>query len=160
MPTPDQLFRLLYVSESKIEGDFESVTREVEQMLAVSRRNNAASGLTGALIFNCGFFAQVLEGERAAVESVFEKIQHDHRHAKINVLCVGSVESRKFPNWAMAYVGRSPRWEQALGWLKDETKFDALDRGHRLWNIVIEMAYDSELSADQSFRSQSHSKCS
>ncbi|AVT83137.1 BLUF domain-containing protein [Rhodopseudomonas palustris] len=145
------LYRLLYVSENRIEGDVAHVAREIEGILATSRRNNNALGLTGALIFNCGFFAQVLEGPRETVERIFEVIRHDPRHSKIQVMSAAEVEDREFPNWTMAYIGRSPSWEKALGWIKDDTHFAPDERCDRLFQIVMEMAYDSELSPDRSF---------
>uniref|UniRef100_E6VPR9 BLUF domain protein n=1 Tax=Rhodopseudomonas palustris (strain DX-1) TaxID=652103 RepID=E6VPR9_RHOPX len=146
-----QLYRLLYVSENRIEGGVADVAAEIERILASSRRNNDAFDITGALIFNCGFFAQVLEGPRDHVERIFEAIRQDRRHGKIQVMSTAEVESRQFPNWAMAYIGRSPSWEKALGWIKDDTHFAPDERCDRLFKIVMEMAYDAELSPDRTF---------
>lgn len=151
MPDPERLFRLLYVSETRLDGDIAQAAQEIERILATSRRNNAAFGITGALIFNCGFFAQVLEGPRGAVEQIFQTIRHDPRHAKIQVMSAGEVDSRTFPNWAMAFIGNSPSWANALGWIKDATRFQPEQRRDRLFDIVMEMARDAELSADRSY---------
>ena len=77
----------------------------IEAILAASRRNNARVGVTGALMFSAGGFAQVLEGPRAAVEHVFERIQQDPRHDDVAVLSFGPVGGRAFDQWSMAYVG-------------------------------------------------------
>lgn len=151
MADASPLYRLLYVSENRIEGEVADVAREIETILDASRRHNDALGITGALIFNCGFFAQVLEGSREAVERMFELIRQDPRHDKIQLIFAGEVEAREFPHWTMAYIGRSPSWEKALGWIKDDTHFAPDERCDRLFRIVMEMAYDSELSPDRSF---------
>ncbi|MFT4278210.1 MAG: BLUF domain-containing protein [Rhodopseudomonas sp.] len=151
MADPSPLYRLLYVSENRIAGDVAHVAREIEAILNASRRNNEALGITGALIFNCGFFAQVLEGPRDAVERIFAVIRNDTRHGKIQVMSAAEVEDREFPNWTMAYIGRSPSWEKALGWIKNDTHFAPDERCDRLFKIVMEMAYDSELSPDRTF---------
>jgi hypothetical protein len=51
----------------------------------------------------------------------------------------------------MAYIGRSPSWDNALGWIKDATQFAPDERCDRLFKIVMEMALDAELSPDLSF---------
>ncbi|WP_031337484.1 BLUF domain-containing protein [Rhodopseudomonas sp. B29] len=151
MSETERVFRLLYVSENRIAGDVAQVAAEIERVLESSRRNNAALGITGALIFNCGFFAQVLEGPPLAVEQIFEAIQRDVRHTKIQVISADFADARQFPHWSMAYVGRSPSWEKALGWMKDATNYTEAERDDRLFRIVTDMAHDAELSADRSF---------
>ncbi|MGX7744678.1 BLUF domain-containing protein [Rhodopseudomonas parapalustris] len=151
MADASPLYRLLYVSENRIAGDVADVGREIETILNASRRHNHKLGITGALIFNCGFFAQVLEGPRDAVERIFAVIRKDPRHNKIQVITAAEVEAREFPDWTMAYIGRSPSWEKALGWIKDDTHFAPDERCDRLFKIVMEMAYDSELSPDRTF---------
>ena len=111
---PD-LFRLVYYSRNTIMGLDEEVQVAVDQILATSQRNNAIVGVTGALMFTDGLFAQVLEGSRTAVETVFERIQLDERHGEVNLLSFGKVDARIFPNWAMAYVGQTERSEARFG---------------------------------------------
>lgn len=96
------LHRLVYYSHTRIDG---SLDREVQAILQSSRRNNAAAGVTGALMFNAGCFAQVLEGPLGAVEAVFERIQQDPRHAGVSVIDSSPIDERRFANWAMAFVG-------------------------------------------------------
>ncbi|PZA14052.1 phosphonate transporter [Rhodopseudomonas palustris] len=142
---PNQLFRVLYVSRNRIAGPLDQLKSEVAGLLATSRINNARVGITGALIVNSGFFAQVLEGPRKAVEEVFEAIQQDGRHGDIQVLLATPIAVRAFPNWAMAYVGQSPRHQDALAWLQTETDFHTGHLvGERLYSIVMDMAYAEE----------------
>ncbi len=100
-----QLHRVLYCSRNLIPGDPESVAADIRSILAASRRNNARDGVTGALLFSQGCFAQVLEGPLDAVESAFERIQCDERHSDVTVLQSGPVTARDFPDWSMAFTG-------------------------------------------------------
>lgn len=67
------LYRLVYYSRNTIMGLTEKIRASVDQILETSQRNNADVGVTGALMFTDGLFAQVLEGQRDAVETVFER---------------------------------------------------------------------------------------
>ena len=99
------LYRLVYCSRNALTGSPETMRVEVEQILEVARRNNAHLGITGALLFNRGCFAQVLEGPQDNVERVFEEISCDLRHKDLAILEIAPVETRSFPDWSMAYTG-------------------------------------------------------
>lgn len=101
-----RLSRLVYCSRNTLAGPLDTMQTEIEQILASSRRNNVRIGVTGALLFNQGCFAQALEGPRDAIESLFEKIVCDRRHDDVRILSFGFVETRSFPDWSMAYAGR------------------------------------------------------
>ena len=99
------LHRIIYVSRSLLRGDEDQVAVELRRILAVSRRNNASEGLTGALLLGQGSFAQVLEGPMGAVERAFERIQDDPRHADLVIVEVSPVAARTFADWSMAFAG-------------------------------------------------------
>ena len=113
------IHRLVYTSRNLLQGTEEERVAIVAQILATSQRNNGKVGVTGALLFNSGCFAQVLEGPRVAVEATFERIQRDPRHGDVSVLQCEPVESRGFPNWSMAFIGHSVRgralWSEIAG---------------------------------------------
>ena len=71
-------------------------------ILTVSRANNMRYGVTGALLYSDGCFAQILEGELDAVQQTFERIQNDMRHGAVVVLEAKPVETRMFGLWEMA----------------------------------------------------------
>ena len=79
------LHRLVYCSRNRIPGAATEISAEIDVILAASQRNNLRFGVTGALIFNTGAFAQVLEGACPDVESTFERIQCDQRHRDVQV---------------------------------------------------------------------------
>ena len=109
------LYRLVYASKNLLQGSDAEIAEAVSQILIASQRNNATVDVTGALMFNAGAFAQVLEGPQQGVESTFERIQCDPRHGDVTVLQCGPAERRSFANWSMAFVGQSApgraRWE-------------------------------------------------
>lgn len=103
----ETLNRLVYYSRNRIDGPPEVLAGAIEAVLTASQRNNAKVGVTGALMFNAGCFAQVLEGPQDAVEDVFERIQRDERHGDVSLLAFESIEARAFAGWSMGFVGAS-----------------------------------------------------
>jgi hypothetical protein len=61
------------------------------------------AAIAGLLLFNSKRFIQVLEGPRAAVESVYERIRQDDRHRGVVKLREAAIDSREFGDWGMAY---------------------------------------------------------
>ena len=108
---------------------------ELLEILRVSRRNNAAVGVTGALLYADGNVMQVLEGPAPAVEATYDRIARDPRHRRVLPLIRGVVAERSFPDWSMGGF-RDP------GVLGDEDRAgtqslfdltaDGPDRAHRL----------------------------
>lgn len=111
MNTP--IYKLVYCSRNQIRGTPEEIICEIQKILSSSRRNNPLADLTGALLFNEGLFAQVLEGPVDSVSRIFEIIQRDPRHSDVTVLQNGEAEHRDFPEWSMAFA--SSQEHSALG---------------------------------------------
>ncbi|MCJ2015093.1 BLUF domain-containing protein [Methylobacterium sp. J-076] len=118
------LYRLVYASKNLLDGAGAEARAAVEKILAASRTNNARVGVTGALMFNDGAFAQVLEGPQKGVEETFERIQRDIRHGDVTVLECRPVDDRAFPGWSMAFVGRSANGRAVWDQLAAESGFD------------------------------------
>ena len=97
--------RLVYVSQSELPPL--KADGEVERIVAISRRNNSALGITGALVFTGSRFAQVLEGSPSAVDGVHKRITADKRHGDVTTVHEALACARAFPEWAMAYHGPS-----------------------------------------------------
>jgi len=93
------LFRLAYLSSA-----CRPAPEDLEAILAASRRNNDAEGITGMLLFDSDVFLQVLEGARAAVSACFLRIARDPRHRDVEVLNACNVDERLFADWSMHYV--------------------------------------------------------
>ncbi len=118
------LYRLVYASKNLLNGSEPEARAAVETILDASRRNNPRVGVTGALMFNDGAFAQVLEGPQKGVEDTFERIQRDLRHGDVTVLECRPVTERSFAEWSMAFVGRSTGGQAAWSRLATESGFD------------------------------------
>ena len=93
------MYYLIYVSAAarKLER------KDLLDILDVSRRNNSAMGVTGILLFKDGSFMQLLEGEKAAVEEIFRRIEKDPRHRGIYRVHDGTADSRSFAGWSMGF---------------------------------------------------------
>lgn len=94
------LVRLLYASRSARPGENDVV----ESILAQSRRSNPELGITGILCQSGEIFMQVLEGGRAAVNQLYNRIVRDERHRDVVVLCYEEVAERRFAGWTMGQV--------------------------------------------------------
>lgn len=99
------LFRLTYYSVNAVQTQESSLQQELKTILLSSQRNNPPLGVSGALIFNYTYFAQVLEGDRKAVTETFCRIARDPRHTDIVILEAKPINERLFEEWNMAFVG-------------------------------------------------------
>ena len=97
------LVRLLYASRAAA-----AVTQEIiESILRSSREHNPALGVTGVLCHGGDVYMQVLEGERAAVNELYNKIVRDPRHKEVMLLYYVEVSERHFAGWTMGQVNLS-----------------------------------------------------
>lgn len=101
------LFRAVYYSRNRIKDAGLSPTKEIKAIAASCARNNPSAGITGALIFNDHYFAQVLEGDRKQVSTALWRISQDARHSDPILLTGEAVTERRFPTWSMAFAGHS-----------------------------------------------------
>ncbi len=118
------LHRLVYLSRNALPADVDP-EEAIAAILETSRRNNARNGISGALMFNAGIFAQVLEGGLGPLEDTFERIQCDERHDDVRILQFEPVARRRFDAWSMAWSGRSAAPVDAFAALAADTGFDA-----------------------------------
>lgn len=64
---------------------------------------NQKLGLSGVLFYENQHFGQILEGPRAEVTKIWEKIQQDPRHHKVRLLKIEEIKERSFPAWSMRF---------------------------------------------------------
>lgn len=72
-------------------------------ILATARRRNARDGITGALICRPDIYLQLIEGDAAAIDSLFKRLLIDDRHLGVTLLNRVEVNDRLFPQWAMLH---------------------------------------------------------
>jgi hypothetical protein len=77
---------------------------DVDDILHSARHNNLRQGITGVLSFGNGYFLQILEGSRSAVEHAYETICLDPRHTHVRKIGVVAINQRSFDGWAMSYI--------------------------------------------------------
>lgn len=94
------VYRIVYISAQTVAFDDAALA----ELLAVARKNNAELGISGMLLYHEGSFMQVLEGQQADVEKLYEKIAQDDRHDNTTVVLRGDVDERTFDEWAMGYL--------------------------------------------------------
>jgi hypothetical protein len=100
---PELVFRLIYRSKSKIPA--EKLDSELGNILRIARAKNTSLGITGALLYYEGWFAQTLEGGEKDVRTLYAHIEKDERHSSVQLCEEGGARPRAFSRWAMAMVG-------------------------------------------------------
>ncbi|MCG7755463.1 MAG: BLUF domain-containing protein [Nitrosomonas sp.] len=80
--------------------------------------------MTGALMFNREYFAQVFEGVHDQIQETFERIQCDPRHDDVVVLDFEPVDARRFSRWSMGYIGCDTLASKEFTQIQPATGFD------------------------------------
>lgn len=91
------IFCLVYMSQATAGFEERSLIDLVEQ----SKAKNGKKTITGMLLFNEGYFLQMLEGDEFAVRQLMEVIRQDSRHDQVRVLFAQQMAHRHCPNWSM-----------------------------------------------------------
>lgn len=94
------LTRLVYVS--RVCAGFN--VSDIEGILAAAKEYNAKQCITGMLCFTPEYFLQCLEGGRANVNKLYQRILLDERHSDILLLDYQEIKERDFPEWSMGYI--------------------------------------------------------
>jgi hypothetical protein len=98
------MYAIAYVSSAS----WNLIDAEIEHIVEASRRNNAACGVTGALLYCDGNFMQYIEGSEEAVVDTFARIRASDRHYQINELMNQQIEEREFGDWTMSFARATP----------------------------------------------------
>ncbi len=99
----ENLVHLIYASKETTHFTEDMIVDLLEQ----ARANNSELNVSGMLVYSEGSFFQVLEGEEAVVNALFEKIEQDERHTgTVKIICEAIAE-RGFSDWTMGYVASS-----------------------------------------------------
>jgi len=95
-----QLIELTYVSMAI----HPMSAKELEDILTVSKQNNAEKDITGMLLYRDRYFIQALEGEEHIVENLYKKISQDSRHNHILLVAKEEISDRMFSDWSMGFT--------------------------------------------------------
>jgi hypothetical protein len=76
---------------------------ELKELLVTSRNYNLKESITGVLFYNDRCFLQAIEGDEKNVRSLYTRIKNNKNHKGIITLFDEKIDSRKYPEWSMAY---------------------------------------------------------
>ena len=76
---------------------------EIARILQQSRQHNVEAGITGVLLYVRGSIIQVLEGNKAQLDTVYHRIEQDSRHKNIERVLNRPITQRLFPDCSMGY---------------------------------------------------------
>ena len=93
-----KLCRLTYFSRALVDT---SDTAAIDRLAANSGARNALFALTGVLAASNDAFLQVLEGPRAPLCNLLNRLEADPRHESVIVAEFRDIQARVFPAWAM-----------------------------------------------------------
>jgi hypothetical protein len=93
------LVRLLYASRAAAPA-----AEELGAIMRQSKANNPPAGITGVLCCSDDMYLQVLEGGRAAVNRLYNRIVADPRHKDVELLSYQQIGERHFAGWSMGQV--------------------------------------------------------
>ena len=100
------LISLTYFSRNRLAQWYGSANNGIAEILATSAANNLRDGITGVLICDDRWFAQVLEGAETKVSATFERILRDQRHCDVSLVTMQAVSERRYPAFAMLGISR------------------------------------------------------
>ncbi|OQW93933.1 MAG: hypothetical protein BWK79_08525 [Beggiatoa sp. IS2] len=122
------------------------VPEELNQLAERSRANNTALGITGILLYSAGVFIQLLEGEKSAVEKLYQSIQSDKGHYEIKCLVEEPITQRSCPQWEMALVNfdqNMPPDSQKLKRLANIMSSDNYKDTQMMFHLLLEFVIPS-----------------
>ncbi|WP_158611076.1 BLUF domain-containing protein [Aurantiacibacter spongiae] len=128
--------RLLYISQSNLVDGERSVQEQVHEIARSSADRNRKVGLTGSLLFVDNHFIQVLEGDTATIETVFERICCDFDHREVKLIDLVPVKDRLFGHWHMAVMSED---DDTVLPLRDELQHIRFLVGVNAWSAVDQM---------------------
>ena len=131
----EQLSSLLYISRSTILP--RNADASVTNIVAVSLARNVEHGVTGALLFTGQYFAQVLEGTDAMLDTIMASILRDERHRQILVVVRDPIAQRRFADWSLAYFGPSEFVSRHVTRLLDNPPLPASRRSAEWLNDLL-----------------------
>lgn len=93
------LIQLVYVSTLTLKGRMStSIFKEIKEH---ARIYNKQHNITGILCYGSGQFLQCIEGNKAQVLELKQRIFSDKRHKDIKILLLQVIDQRSFSDWRM-----------------------------------------------------------
>jgi hypothetical protein len=132
------LIRLTFFSRIRLEAP---VNDHIREILSTSVANNRRDNVTGALVHDDKWFAQMLEGRESIVSATFERILRDRRHSDVSLVAMQPVAERRFGTWWMAGIAHDESNADLFRHYGESERFDPhLMRADRLCDLVEALA--------------------
>ncbi|WP_028670300.1 BLUF domain-containing protein [Saccharospirillum impatiens] len=111
------LIQLMYISRATFKPTpaVQGIEPNVARILQSSRINNAKVDVGGVLFYGNGHFFQCLEGDKAAVHTLLERLHRDDRHTDVKVVSEKPVHVRRFDDWSMKYTAINDSIKTLMG---------------------------------------------
>ncbi|WP_201598266.1 BLUF domain-containing protein [Psychrobacter vallis] len=93
------LVQLVYVSSLTLGSRLS--TTIFDEVESHARDYNQQHGITGILCYGNGHFLQCVEGEKADVFALKQRIFADSRHKNVEMLLLQTIDERSFADWRM-----------------------------------------------------------
>jgi hypothetical protein len=102
----------MYVSDAV--GEAATSLLVLAEILGASDRNNRRDNLTCVLMRHGGRFIQAIEGRRADVDRLMDRLRVDPRHENVRLLSDQDVPVRLFPGWSIILAQMTPAAARVL----------------------------------------------
>lgn len=116
---------------------------ELQALLDHARQHNSSHGVTGLLLYQAGYFLQMLEGNDDQVLPLFAKIEKDARHHSVKKIYDQEVEERNYDEWNMGFhVITDSALEDCEGYsnvLSKEVATDTIDLANEMTFTMVSM---------------------
>lgn len=110
----------------------------------ICERNNPAAGITGALLFTNELYLQYLEGDGAALDALWDRLEQDQRH-QVVWKTSGTTPQRRLGTLAMGYFDGDREGDRDGAPLRDqaiwrERQSWGPDRSEALIALLVSLA--------------------
>ncbi len=131
------LIRLTYFSRNRLDPHNGPMLDRIGEIVSISAANNRRDDITGALVHDGKWFAQVLEGCENLISATFERILRDRRHSDVSLVTMGPISERWFASSPMAAVARNEDNADLFRHYAGNDSFDPqLMRADRLSDLI------------------------
>lgn len=114
---------IIYLSNAVISTQGARLPVDLMKITQLARKANPAHDVTGLLSYTNGYYCQVLEGNKVAIEKLFNNIFYDDRHSNIQVLVDTTTQKRYFDSWSNKIVGLVDQEPNFKAFIKDNSSF-------------------------------------
>ncbi len=95
----DALIQVVYASTLSLKGRFDS--KIFDDIAYHAYRYNQQQGITGILCYGNGEFLQCIEGKKAQILALLQRISQDPRHKQLTILLAQPISHQRFKDWRM-----------------------------------------------------------